>query len=38
MVVDLDARISWAFVMNKMSADIIDTRSLEIAQALYISL
>jgi CubicO group peptidase (beta-lactamase class C family) len=38
MVMDLDARLSWAYVMNKMSAEIPDPRGGRIAQALYASL
>ena len=39
MVMDLDARLSWAYVMNKMSADVLgDPRGEGIAQALYASL
>lgn len=38
MVMDLDARLSWAYVMNKMSAEMPDPRGGGIAQALYASL
>jgi len=38
VVMDLDARLSWAYVMNKMSADILDPRGGGIAQALYATL
>jgi len=35
-VVDLDARLSWAYVMNKMRAGLTgDTRSAGLATALY---
>jgi len=37
-LVDLDARLSWAYVMNKMSAGAIDMRGPGIAMALYASL
>jgi len=37
-VMDLDARLSWAYVMNKMSFEAPDPRSLGISQALYASL
>jgi CubicO group peptidase (beta-lactamase class C family) len=38
MVMDLDARLSWGYVMNKMSADLADMRGLGTAQALYAAL
>jgi CubicO group peptidase (beta-lactamase class C family) len=38
MVMDLDAKLSWGYVMNKMSADPKDMRGKSIAQTLYSSL
>ena len=35
-IADLDARVSWAYVMNKMSPGTVgDTRAFELAQAFY---
>ena len=37
-IADPDARVSWAYVMNKMSAGTLgDTRAFHLAQALYAS-
>jgi CubicO group peptidase (beta-lactamase class C family) len=38
MVMDLDAKLSWGYVMNKMSADPIDLRGTRIAQTIYAAL
>jgi CubicO group peptidase (beta-lactamase class C family) len=38
MVMDLDAKCSWGYAMNKMAAGLGDPRSANIAQALYTSL
>jgi len=39
MIIDLDAKLSWGYVMNKMVAGLLgDTRSMGIAQALYAAL
>ncbi len=38
MIMDLDARLSWGYVMNKMAAGLEDMRGAGIAQALYASL
>ncbi len=38
MIMDLDARLSWGYVMNKMSADLADMRGNGAAQALYAAL
>ena len=38
VVMDLDARLSWAYVMNKMAAGILDMRGAGMAQVLYASL
>jgi CubicO group peptidase (beta-lactamase class C family) len=37
-LVDLDARLSWAYVMNRMAAGALDMRGAGIAMALYASL
>ncbi len=38
-IADPDARVSWAYVMNKMSAGTLgDTRAFELAQAFYAAL
>jgi len=38
VVMDLDARLSWSYVMNKMAAGLVDMRGIGIAQALYAAL
>ena len=38
MIMDLDARLSWGYVMNGMAAGLGDMRGPVIAQALYASL
>ncbi len=38
MLMDLDAKLSWGYVMNKMSADPLDARGTGIAQTLYAAL
>ena len=38
VVMDLDARLSWAYVMNKMAPGLLDMRGIGIAQALYATL
>ena len=38
MVMDLDARMSWGYAMNKMAAGMGDMRRFNISQALYASL
>jgi CubicO group peptidase (beta-lactamase class C family) len=38
MVMDLDARCSWGYAMNKMAAGLEDMRGANMAQALYASL
>jgi CubicO group peptidase (beta-lactamase class C family) len=38
MVMDLDARLSWAYVMNKMSVGSADMRAMGMAQTLYAAL
>jgi CubicO group peptidase (beta-lactamase class C family) len=35
MVVDLDARLSWGYAMNKMSASLLDNRAFGVAKGLY---
>ena len=37
-LMDLDARCSWGYAMNKMAAGIGDMRKFDIGQALYASL
>ena len=37
-VMDIDAKVSWAYVMNKMGSALFDTRATSVGQALYSAL